>query len=90
MTSVRRLGNVFAVEADTESTSRADRRRGRKPFKWNEMHVELGRMIERGEVPQKKEALIAHLMEWCREKWGRPVSRSAIQGQLQGVDPAKK
>lgn len=87
---VRKIGDVFVLDNFEETSPVPNQRRGRKPLPWPQMHWELGQMIERGEVPEKKEALIAQLMHWCEKNWDRRVSRAAIQLQLQGLDTAKK
>ena len=84
-----RVGDVLLAKDDGHSTSNRPQR-GRPSLPWAEMHQELGRRIERGIIPDKKEALVAELMDWCRTKWGRVVSRSAIQSQLRNFRHAQK
>lgn len=87
--TVSRVGDVlFPKDDDLPATNRPQR--GRPSLPWAEMHQELGRRIERGIIPDKKEALVAELMDWCRTKWGRVVSRSAIQSQLRNFRHAQK
>jgi hypothetical protein len=81
--SVVCVGDVlFSKDGDLSTPERPQR--GRPSYPWAEMHQELGRWIERGDIPEKKEALIAKLMEWCKLKWRRDVSRAAIQLQIRG------
>ena len=79
--SAVRVGNVLLAEGGNEPPSNRPPR-GRPPLPWAEMHQELGKRMERGDLPAKKEALVADLMDWCRTNWGRDVSRSAIQSQI--------
>jgi len=87
--TVVRVGDVLLSKDDgLPAPNRAQR--GRPSLPWAEMHQELGRWIERDSIPHKKEALVAELMEWCKMKWGRSVSRSAIQSQLRNFRHAQK
>ncbi len=84
-----RIGDVLlSKDDDLPVPNRAQR--GRPSYPWAEMHQELGRWIERDSIPNKKEALVAELMEWCKMKWGRSVSRSAIQSQLRNFGKDRK
>ncbi len=87
--TVSRVGNVLFPE-DDDLPAHSRPKRGRPSLPWAEMHQELGRWIERDSIPNKKEALVAELMEWCRMKWGRAVSRSAIQSQLRNFGKDRK
>lgn len=86
--TVKSMGDVLVALDRANEQSVAPR--GRRPFAWDEMHRELGRWVERDAIPEKKEALIAELMEWCRRTWSRDVSRSAIQAQLRNFGTARK
>lgn len=87
--TVSRVGNVLFLE-DDDLPAHNRPKRGRPLLPWAEMHRELGRWIERDSIPDKKEALVAELMEWCKMKWGRTVSRSAIQSQLGNFSKDRK
>ena len=87
--TVVRVGDVLLSKDDDLPTPNRPQR-GRPSLPWAEMHQELGRWIERDSIPNKKEALVAELMEWCRMKWGRAVSRSAIQSQLRNFGKDRK
>ncbi len=87
--TVVRVGDVLFSKDDGLPTPNRPQR-GRPSLPWAEMHQELGRWIERDSIPNKKEALVAELMEWCRMKWGRAVSRSAIQSQLRNFGKDRK
>ncbi len=87
--TVARVGDVL-LSKDNGLPAPNRAQRGRPSLPWAEMHQELGRWTERDSIPNKKEALVAELMEWCKMKWGRSVSRSAIQSQLRNFRKDRK
>lgn len=67
---------------DGSSDTLTPTKRGRPALPWDLFHVEVARMYQQGEMPDKKEAAIAILQEWFSKKAARSVSRSAIGEKL--------
>lgn len=57
---------------------------GRPPsFAWEAFYVEVAALIESGQMPQKKEAAIQHLVAWfASTQGGQSPSRSAVSEKL--------
>ena len=60
-----------------------DRRaRGRPPYPWDGFLLEVAAMIQRGDMPAKKEAAIQHFQDWLEKKHGVKPSRAAVGEKL--------
>jgi hypothetical protein len=74
---VRVANDLIAVELEgDESTAR--NLRGRPSFNWESFHVEIAMRIKFNSFPEKQEALIVDMQEWCERHWHRQVGRSTL------------
>ena len=76
------IGGSVAVAGYQPTSMGKASRRGRPSLPWDDFHVEVARLYAIGEMPLKKEAAIALLREWFRERKQKDVSRSAIGAKL--------
>jgi hypothetical protein len=81
---VRVANDLIAVEQEGGDESMARKQRGRPAFNWDSFHVEIAMRIESNSFPEKQEALIADMQEWCERHWHRKVGRSSL---LQKIKP---
>jgi hypothetical protein len=80
---VRVANDLIAVELEDDE-SKACNLRGRPAFNWDSFHVEIAMRIKSNSFPEKQEALIADMKEWCERHWHHQVGRSTL---LQKIKP---
>ena len=80
--SVERIGPSCYVVRDDGNRMPARVARGRPPYPWEGLHVQVAAMIKRGDLPIKKEAAIQHFQDWLEEKHGVKPSRAAVGEKL--------
>jgi hypothetical protein len=81
VTGVERVGDCFVLnEADRRLSIQG--KRGRPAYPWEPFHVEVAALVQRGELPSKKEAAIQHFQTWFESKLGVGPSRAAIGERL--------
>ena len=61
--------------------------RGRPAKNWDSFYAEIAIRVHLGTVPDKQEAFISEMQEWCLRNWGESVGRSTI---LEKVSPIYK
>lgn len=79
---VFQVGDTLVLREGETSLPLAAPRRGRRPFNWDEFHIEMAGRVQRGPLPAKQEALIAEMQDWCKAKWGLDVGRSTLLQKL--------
>ena len=78
---IERVGDSFVLnEVSRKSPSQS--KRGRPAYPWEPFHVEVAAMVQRGELPSKKEAAIQHFQTWFETQLGVKPSRAAIGEKL--------
>ena len=83
MTGVEKIGDTFILRETPQPRMRhADLRRGRPPYPWDAFHIEVAELLQRNEMPGKKEAAIEHFQSWFRREHGVQASRSAVGQKL--------
>jgi hypothetical protein len=80
-TGVRKIGNYLVLSDEVADPSG---NLGRRPFRWNDFYLELARRVVAGELPDKQEAGIEDMQDWCKEQWGYKPARSTL---LQKITP---
>jgi hypothetical protein len=80
--SAKRLGDNYITDEQVFDGDTPKASRGRPPLPWEPFHVEVALLYKNNELPQKKEAAIAHFQDWFRENFGVSASRSAIGQKL--------
>jgi hypothetical protein len=78
---VERIGDSVIIN-DAEQKPTMYRRRGRPAYPWEPFHVEVAALLQRGELPAKKEAAIQHFQTWFETTLGEKPSRAAIGEKL--------
>jgi hypothetical protein len=80
------VGDFLLVKEPAAGNVRQPPRRtvGRPPsFAWEAFHVEVADLINRGQMPQKKEAAIQQMLSWfASTQGGQRPSRSAVSEKL--------
>lgn len=74
-------GNMFWLDGDKKKIRKSSRM-GRPSFDWDEFHLEITRRLQNDKVPDKQEAFIHDMRQWCVEKWGKPPGRSTISQKV--------
>jgi hypothetical protein len=88
VSGVERFGSLFVLNdsglAITRPTTQRWKRRTGRPQKypWDDFHLEVASIIERHELPEKKEAAIELLQKWFVDRKGSSPSRTMIGERL--------
>lgn len=82
---VTQIGDALIL-ADDEEPHRKNPR-GRPPFDWDALHVEMAARIKEHGLPAKQEAFIAEMQEWFEKRWKKQIGRSTL---LQKIRPYYK
>lgn len=87
VSGVERFGSFFILNdtaiAPARPTKRRSRNRGApQKYPWDDFHLEVACIIERRELPEKKEAAIEHLQKWFIDRTGKSPSRTMIGEKL--------
>jgi hypothetical protein len=81
--TVIQVGDAFVFSDAEELENLPATRRGRRAYPWDQFHVEMTRRImAAGGLPEKQEAIIAGMQQWCRTSWKVEVGRSTIFGKV--------
>jgi hypothetical protein len=78
---VHRVGDAFVLR-ERQKVSRTSVALGRPAYPWDRFHVEVAVLLQRKELPSKKEAAIAHFQSWFQRELGLRPSRAAIGDKL--------
>jgi hypothetical protein len=81
VTGVIRVGDCFVLD-ETAREPPKQSSRGRPAYPWEPFHLEVAALLQRGELPSKKEAAIQHFQTWFQKKLGVEPSRAAIGERL--------
>ena len=77
-------GQLFWL-SDGKTQKPSPIRSGRPPIvKWDEFLVEVTRRLQNDEIPDKQEAFVLDMRQWCWKKWGRAPARSTV---IQKISP---
>jgi hypothetical protein len=79
--SVERIGGTYVL-SETAKQPPAHRRRGRPPYPWDRFHVEVAALLQRKELPVKKEAAIQYFQSWFAGELNVRPSRAVIGEKL--------
>jgi len=76
---VSQIGSNYIFTNDQgQAVSPPPSTRGRPSLPWDEFHVEMARRLQAGELPDKQEAAIEDMREWCHQRWQKNVGRSTL------------
>jgi hypothetical protein len=81
---IKQVGNGFLSHDTGGPLPLKINRGGRPPLKhWQELQMELTRLLTSGELPKKQSACITHLQEWWQKNFGQPSpSESSIKAAV--------
>jgi hypothetical protein len=80
---VVQMGDNFIFSGELREETEMFPLTGRPPvIKWDEFHVEVAKRVKEDMLPEKKEAFIADMQAWCRNRWGREVGRSTVSQKI--------
>jgi hypothetical protein len=80
---IGQFGPNFRISNATATPRIANvRQRGRPSYPWDAFHLEVATLIQKGQLPAKKEACIQHLQDWFHHRLGIKPSRAAIGEKL--------
>ena len=84
LNGVMKVGDSLVINSDESTSATPKLKRGRKPYPWEELYVEITRRIQDGKLPEKQESFISEMEQWCSSKWGKKIGRSTL---LEKVSP---
>jgi hypothetical protein len=75
-----RIGEVLAPSSQGKTRRPTGQTVGRPPYDWDSFHIEVARrlLMANGELPDKQEAFIAEMQNWCAKNWSKEPSRAAV------------
>lgn len=79
-------GQYILDDADTNKILPRSAR-GRPPKDWESFYIEVMDRVKNGTLPDKQEAFISDMQEWCLRNWGSQVGRSTL---LERISPIYK
>jgi hypothetical protein len=80
--AVEQVGNTFVVNEDARLRKPPRSVRGRPSYPWESFHIEVSALLQRNELPAKKEAAIQHFQSWFERELRIRPSRAAIGEKL--------
>ncbi len=80
--AVEQIGDTFVVNDNARQTNRPNSLRGRPSYPWERFHLEVSDLLQRNELPAKKEAAIQHFQSWFERELDIRPSRAAIGEKL--------
>lgn len=79
--TVERIGETIILN-ETASNQRPKTSRGRPSYPWDSFHVEVTAVLQKNELPNKKEAAIEYFQAWFERVLKIRPSRAAIGEKL--------
>jgi hypothetical protein len=79
---VERIGDTLVVNESQPQKNSSRVPRGRPSYPWERFHLEVSALLQRNELPTKKEAAIEHFQSWFEHELGIRPSRAAIGEKL--------
>lgn len=88
---VQYRGGTLLLEDAASSPNLNGRRPGRPPrYKWNAFLQQVAVIAATEGLPDKQDALVAQMMEWCEQNWRVQPASSTIKEKLQPIYAALK
>lgn len=85
--NVSLIADQYVLDEDASSSKIKASKRGRPALDWDAFYLEVMDRVTKKDLPDKQEAFIAEMQEWCSRHWGREVGRSTL---LQKISPIYK
>jgi len=82
--SVKIIAGQYILDGSQAEKIKKTNKRGRPSLDWGTFYLELAGRIKNDNLPEKQEAFIAEMQDWCLEHWGQKVGRSTL---LQKISP---
>jgi hypothetical protein len=79
---VERIGDTLILNDSEPRKDRPGGLRGRPSYPWERFHLEVSALLQRNELPAKKEAAIQHFQSWFERELNIRPSRAAIGEKL--------
>jgi hypothetical protein len=76
------IGDTIVLSQTAHDTSPPRTSRGRPSYPWESFHLEVTSLLQKNELPAKKEAAIQHFQSWFERQLGIRPSRAAIGEKL--------
>lgn len=74
-------GSVEGDQADRKPS-----KGGRPPeYDWDAFTIEIIRIADLDGLPEKQSELIAEMLQWCENTWGRQPSVSNVKGRISRI-----
>jgi hypothetical protein len=80
--AVEQIGETIVVHDTATKTNPPRANRGRPAYPWEPFHLEVSALLQRNELPAKKEAAILHFQSWFERELSIRPSRAAIGERL--------
>lgn len=82
--AVKVVAGNYVLDTEYSGAGPLKGRVGRPAHSWDQFLLEVHKRFLDESVPEKQEAFIAQMQEWCKKHWGKEVGRSTI---LEKVKP---
>lgn len=80
-TGVSKCGDYFVVSDDVVVPTHKSGRPLK--YQWDEFHLELARRVVRGDLPEKQDALIEEMRNWCGERrWDEVPGITSVKATI--------
>jgi hypothetical protein len=79
---VERVGDTFVVNERANMPATVRGLRGRPAYPWDAFHLEVSSLLQKNDLPKKKEAAIQLLQDWFQRRFRVRPSRAAIGEKL--------
>jgi len=76
------IGDTIIVNETAHNTGQSSTPRGRPSYPWERFHLEISALLQKNELPAKKEAAIQYFQSWFESELGIRPSRAAIGEKL--------
>jgi hypothetical protein len=76
------IGDTIIVNEIAHSPRHTKASRGRPSYPWEQFHLEVSALLQKNELPAKKEAAILHFQTWFERELNIRPSRAAIGQKL--------
>lgn len=88
--TVLKFDNRYFLDTQQNADELPQISKGRPSYPWEEFHVEIARRVAANNIPDKLEAWVAEMQEWCQKRWNKRVSRSIMHPKLSSYHRAFK
>lgn len=78
------VAGQYVIDEENTEKIKIPHKKGRPSYDWPSFYMELMDRHQAGNIPNKQEAFIAEMQQWCKDNWGKDVARSTL---LEKISP---